>query len=79
MSPLMRKGLDVVIAIALTAAAAFVIVISNSFLVGRGTSWQGFNVWYGFILRPDILGTMALTALVTVGYYVWTQSRRPRG
>lgn len=79
MSPIMRKGLDVVIAIVLTAAAAFVIVISNSFLVGRGSSWHGVNVWYAFILRPDILGTMILTALVTVAYFVWLQTRRPRG
>lgn len=79
MSPIMRKGLDVVIAIALTAAAAFVVIISNSFLVGRGTSWHGFNIWYAFIVRPDILGTMILTALVTIAYVFWMQTRRPRG
>ena len=79
MSPLMRRGLDIVIAIALTAAVVFVIVVSNSFLVGRGTSWHGFNLWYSFILRPDILGMMILTALVTVAYFMWNQSRRPRG
>jgi hypothetical protein len=78
MSPIVRKGLDVVIAVALTAAVAFVIVISNSFLVGRA-SWHGFNIWYAFILRPDILGTMILTALVTVAYHVWAQGGRPRG
>ena len=75
MSPIMRKGLDVVIAIALTAAAAFIIVVSNSLLVGRATSWQGFNIWYAFIFRPDILGTMILTALVTVAYFFWMQGR----
>ena len=77
MSPIVRRGLDVLIAIALTAAAAFVIVISNSLLVGRA-SWHGFNIWYAYVLRPDILGTMILTALVTVAYYFWAQSGRPR-
>jgi hypothetical protein len=31
-----------------------------------------------FIQRPDILGTMVLTALVTVGYVMWQQGHRPR-
>jgi hypothetical protein len=79
MSPLMRKGLDVAIATGLTAAAVFVIIFSNSLLMARGSSWQGFNLWYSFILRPDILGTMILTALVTVAYFIWMQGRRPRG
>jgi hypothetical protein len=78
MSPLMRKGLDVLIATGLTAAAVFVIVVSNSVLMARGGSWHGFNQWYAFIVRPDILGTMLLTALVTVAYFIWMQGRRPR-
>jgi hypothetical protein len=79
MSPLMRKGLDVVIAIGLTVAAVFVIVVSNSFLMARGGSWQGLKLWYAFVLRPDILGMMVLTAAVTVAYFTWSQGRRPRG
>jgi hypothetical protein len=77
MSPVMRKAFDVLIAIALTAGVVFVIVVVNSFLMSRGGSWQGIRVWYAFIGRPDILGTMALTALVTM-LYVWQQSGRPR-
>ncbi len=79
MSPLMRRGLDVVIAIGLTVAAVFVIIVSNSFLISRGSSWQGLKLWYAFVLRPDILGMMVLTALVTVAYFAWAQGRRPRG
>lgn len=78
MPPVMRKVLDVLIAIALTAAVAFLIVVSNSFLMSRGNYVQGFNLWYAFILRPDILGTIVLTALVTIGYLFWQQGRRPR-
>jgi hypothetical protein len=45
-------------------------VVANAFLMGRGNYTYGFNLWYAFILRPDILGTMVLTALVTM-LYVW--------
>jgi hypothetical protein len=78
MPPAMRKAVDVLISIGLTAAVFFVIVVANSFLMARGSYTQGFNLWYTFILRPDILGTMVLTALVTMGYVFWKQSGRPR-
>jgi hypothetical protein len=79
MPPMMRKAIDVLTAIGLTAAVFFVIVVANSFLMSRGNYSQGFNLWYHFILRPDILGTMVLTALVTMAYVIWKQTGgRPR-
>lgn len=66
--PAVWSVFDVVIAVALTAAATFVIVVGNSFLLGKGSYQQGLAVWLAFIQRPDILGTMILTALVTVPY-----------
>jgi hypothetical protein len=77
MPPLVHKLIDVLIAVALTAAVAFAIIVLNSFLMARGSSWHGFNLWMSFVGRPDILGTMILTALVTVGYGLWQQGRRP--
>lgn len=77
MSPLMHKLVDVLIAIALTVAAVFVIVVSNAFLMSRGGSIQGVKLWFAFIGRPDILGIMVLTALVSMGYVFWQQNRRP--
>jgi len=74
----MRKAVDVLTAIGLTAAVFFVIVVANSFLMARGSYIHGFNLWYSFILRPDILGTMVLTALVTMAYVFWKQGGRPR-
>jgi hypothetical protein len=74
----MRKAIDVLTAIGLTAAVFFVIVVANSFLMARGSYVQGFNLWYSFILRPDILGTIVLTALVTMAYVFWKSSGRPR-
>ena len=78
MSPLLRKLTDVLIAVALTAAVVFVIVVANHFLMARGSSLMGFKMWLGFIGRPDILGTMVLTALVSAAYSLWQQGGRPR-
>lgn len=75
MSPLMQRGLDVAIATALTAAVVFVVMSINGFLMPRGGFWTGFRFWYAFISRPDIIGTMLLTALVTIAYGMW--HRRP--
>jgi hypothetical protein len=80
MPPVMRKLVEVAIAIGLTAAVAFLIIFANSFLTARGGSAHGFSTWYAFIMRPDILGTMILTALVTIGYGMWQQGGgRSRG
>jgi len=78
MPPVIGRVLDVAAAVALSAAAAFVIVAVNGFLMSRGGALTGFRLWYSFIGRPDILGTMVLTALVTFFYLVWQQRRRPR-
>ena len=79
MPPAMRKAVDVLTAVGLTAAVFFVIVVANAFLMARGSYSTGFSLWYAFILRPDILGTMILTALVTIGYVMWQQNGGRRG
>ena len=76
MSPLAKRVTDIAIAVALTMAAVLIIVVSNSFLTSRGGYLQGFNIWLALIQRPDILGTMVLTALVTIGYNVWQHGNR---
>jgi hypothetical protein len=78
MRPAMLRILDIVAAIALTAAVLFLIVAINAFLMSRGGSFGGFRIWYAFIGRPDILGTMILTVFVSFAYSFWQQRRRPR-
>lgn len=73
MTPLAKRFTDIAIAVGLTMAVVLVIVVSNSFLTSRGGYWQGFNLWLALIQRPDIIGTMILTALVTIVYGVWQQ------
>ena len=70
MPPSMRKALDVLTAVGLTAGVFLVIVVANSFLMSQGNYSRGFSLWYAFVLRADILGTMVLTAAVTFAY-VW--------
>jgi hypothetical protein len=79
MPPSMRKAVEVATAVGLTAGVFFVILVANAFLMGRSSYATGFNLWYNFVLRPDILGTMVLTATVTM-LYVWygKGSGRPR-
>lgn len=76
MTPLTKKLTDVAIAVALTLAVILVIVVSNGMLTSRGGYLQGFYVWLAFVQRPDIIGTMALTALVTSAYLFWNQTTR---
>jgi hypothetical protein len=74
-----KRMLQVAIAVALTAAVLFVVIVGNGFLVGRPTSLQaGINVWLAFIRRPDILTTMVLTAFVTVLFVYWQRERERR-
>ena len=76
MPPLTKKLTDVAIAIALTMGLVFIIVVTNSLLTTRGSYWVGINMWLSLIQRPDILGTMILTALVTTAYAMWQQMKR---
>ena len=73
--PLVKRVFVVLIPIALTAGVALTIIVSNSFLLARANAWQGFEVWLGFIRRPDTLATITLTALVTATYVLWRQGR----
>lgn len=76
MSPLTKKLTDVAIAIGLTMAVVFIILVTNSMLTSRGGYWVGINMWLSLIQRPDIVGTMILTALVTTAYAIWAQTNR---
>ena len=78
MPPSMRKAVEVLTAVGLTAAAFFIIVVANAFLMSRSSYSYGFSVWYAFVLRPDILGTMVLTATVTMLYVWFGKGGRPR-
>jgi len=73
---ILKRSLQIAIAVALTAAVFLVVIVGNGVLVGRQTSLQaGINVWLAFIKQPDILATMILTAFVTVLFVYWQRSQ----
>ncbi len=73
---ILKRLLQIAIAVGLTAVVFLGVIVGNGLLVGRQTSLQaGVNVWLAFIKRPDILATMILTALVTVVFVYWQRNQ----
>jgi ABC-type sulfate transport system permease subunit len=73
---ILKRSLQIAIAVALTAAVFLVVIVGNGLVVGRQASLQtGLNVWLAFIKRPDILATMILTAFVTVIFVYWQRNQ----
>ena len=60
-------------------AVFLVMIVGNGMLTGRGGSFQaGWSAWLAFIKRPDILGTMLVTSIVTVLVIYWMRDRERR-
>ena len=78
MPKVMKKSLQVVIAALLTAGVVLFVMMVNGFLVGRGGTMGGLDVWLSFIGRSDIIGTIILTALVTIAFMHWQRDRERR-
>ena len=73
---LLKRILQIALSVALTSAVFLMMIVGNGVLVGRGASLQaGMNAWLAFIKRPDILGTMIVTAVVTVLVVYWMRDR----
>ncbi len=71
----LKRGLPILAAVALTSGVALAILVGNGLLVPRGRLLQGWDVWVQFINRSDILATMLLTALVTVLFVYWQRDQ----
>jgi hypothetical protein len=67
----LKRTLQVAMAVALTAAVALALVVGSGWLLGRSASFHGFAAWLAFIKRPDIQATAVLTAAVTVLFVYW--------
>jgi hypothetical protein len=73
---LLKRTIQIVLAVALTSAVLLVMIVGNGMLVGRGASLQGgYSAWLAFIKRPDILTTMCITAAVAIGLVYWMRAR----
>jgi hypothetical protein len=72
---LLKRTLQVAVAVGLTALVALAIVVGNGFLLARSKPLQVWDVWLAFINRTDILATMVLTAIVTVLFVYWQRDQ----
>ncbi|MBL8564874.1 MAG: hypothetical protein JNM89_04085 [Hyphomicrobiaceae bacterium] len=77
-SRLTKRAVQVLVATALTAAASLVILMLNNVLTAKSGWQQGLDVWLAFIRRSDILGTMLLTAIVTIAFLYWQREHERR-
>ena len=77
-SRLMKRAVQVAIAVGLTAAAALALVLGNGMLVAKASTSRAVSIWLGFIERPDILATMVLTAAITVMFVYWQRDQERR-
>jgi hypothetical protein len=68
---LAKRALQALTVAGLTATVSLVIVMANAFLTVKDGPLRGFQVWYAFVTRPDIIGTALLTAAVAVAYLFW--------
>ena len=72
----LKRLVQIALAVAVTSAVFLVMILGNGMLVGRGASFQaGWSAWLAFIKRPDILGTMIVTSVVTVLVIYWMRDR----
>ena len=69
---LTKRALQVLVATGLTAAAILIVLSLNNVLTAHSGWRQGFDAWLAFIRRSDILGTIVLTAAITVASVYWT-------
>jgi len=75
---LLKRMLQILGALALTAAVQLAVIVGSGLLLGRPSLQAGMNAWLAFLKRPDILATMALTAIVTVTFVYWQRRQERR-
>jgi len=69
---LTKRAAQVLMAVVLTALASLAILALDNVLTTHSGWRQGFDLWFAFIRRSDILGTIVLTAVVTIASIYWT-------
>lgn len=75
---LLKRLLQVITITGLTALVSLVIVLTNALLMGKAGYLKGVDIWLAFIERPDIVGTVVLTAIVAVAFLHWQRSQGGR-
>lgn len=63
---LLKRLTDFAIILAVSAAAAFVIIASGNSLVAKASIAKSYSLWWSFVTRPDIVVTTLLAVIVTM-------------
>lgn len=77
-SRLTKRAVQALAATVLTALTSLLILMLNNVLTAKSGWQQGFDIWLAFIRRSDILGTIVLTAIVTVAFVYWQRAHERR-
>ena len=73
---ILKRLLQMVLGVALSATVIFVMIVGGGFLSGQRVTFRtGYTQWLNFMLRPDILTVMVLTAVVTVLLVYWQRDK----
>jgi hypothetical protein len=76
---ILKRILQIVLAVVLTSAAMLVLMAGNGMLQTKTPADKMIGVWYSFVIRPDILATMVLTAMVTIAVVYWMRDNERGG
>ena len=72
---IVKRLVQITAAVALTSLVVFLVMLGNGLLQARGTLLQSYQLWLGFMKRPDIQTVMVLTAVVSVLFVYWQRDR----
>ena len=75
---LTKRLIETAVSVGLTASTVLIILVLNNVLTGKGGWLRGYNTWLRFIQRSDIMGTMIITAAITVAFVYWYRGRTRR-
>ena len=78
-SKLVKRTVQVLAGVVLSAVTIGAVIVLNGLLSGKGTTIQWFHVWLSFIQRPEIFVTMLITALSTVLFVYWQRDKERGG
>lgn len=76
---LMKRVIQVVCSVAITAGVALALMLSSGLLQAKGNFSQAWSVWWSFINRPDIQATMVLTSVVSILFVYWQRDKERGG
>jgi hypothetical protein len=73
-----KRLIEIVMGTVLTAIVILAVLTLDNVLTGKSGWYGGYAQWLKFMQQSDILGTMLLTAGVTVAFVYWYRGTSKR-